>query len=344
MLRKLGFAAAVGLAAWGGGAALAGNDIVAVSWGGNTYAIDSATGAGVLLGASGFSQLNASAVGPDGTFYASSGLTTTSIISIDTNTGVGTLVTTTDVTSSRGMAFGTDGTLFVAEDNGFGSPDMLHTLDLGTGNKTPVGSMVFTGVQGLAVDPTSGRMYAWDVTAGLLSVNTITGEATDVNPNVGGDGNVQGLSFDAAGTLFGGRDSLFTIDLATGVTTLVGSGGYSDARGMDFLGGSGRLSIRLSGQCPGQVTLTWSNATPGRPMGILFAASTGNFTIPGGVCAGTQTGLSSAGLQLVFTGNTGSNGSGQLSATAGTSACRRFVQMVVADGSPCATSNVAQIP
>lgn len=48
-------------------------------------------------------------------------------------------------------------------------------------------------------------------------------------------------------------------------------------------------SLRLSGACPGRVTVAWAGATPSRPMGILFAASTGNFVIPGGVCAGTQT-------------------------------------------------------
>ncbi len=106
----------------------------------------------------------------------------------------------------------------------------------------------------------------------------------------------------------------------------------------------GGPALRISGSCPGRVTVSWANATPSRPMGILFSSNTGSFVIPGGVCAGTQTGLSSSGLQVVFTGNTGPNGSGQVSANAGTPACRRYLQMVVADGSPCSTSNVVQIP
>ncbi len=108
--------------------------------------------------------------------------------------------------------------------------------------------------------------------------------------------------------------------------------------------GAAGTTLRISGRCPGQVTAAWSNATPSRPMGIVLAAGTGNFVIPGGVCGGTQLGLNNVGIQLVFTGNTGPNGSGQVSANAGTAACRKYLQMVVADGSPCSTSNVVQIP
>ncbi|GEM_PF-2680027 len=107
--------------------------------------------------------------------------------------------------------------------------------------------------------------------------------------------------------------------------------------------GGGGVSMRLSGQCPGTITVAWANATPNKQMGILFANSTGSYTIPGGPCGGTTLGLSSSGLQLVNTIGTGS-GSGQVNGRAGTAACRKFLQLVVRDGSPCTTSNVVQIP
>ncbi len=106
----------------------------------------------------------------------------------------------------------------------------------------------------------------------------------------------------------------------------------------------GGPTLRISGDCPGRVTVAWANATPSRPMGIALANSTGSYTLPGGICAGTQLGLSSSGLQLVYSGNTGANGSGQVSSNAGTGACRKYLQMIVVDGSPCTTSNVVQIP
>ena len=106
--------------------------------------------------------------------------------------------------------------------------------------------------------------------------------------------------------------------------------------------GAGGFTLGLTGSCPGTLTIRWSNATPSSTMGIVFANSTGNYTIPGGPCGGTTLGLGSAGLQLVRTLSTGS-GSGQVNGNAGTAACGHYLQLVVVDGSPCSTSNTAQI-
>ncbi len=101
--------------------------------------------------------------------------------------------------------------------------------------------------------------------------------------------------------------------------------------------------LRLGGQCPGTINVAWSNATPSRQMGILFARNTGSYVVPGGPCAGTTLGLGTNQLQLVNTVGTG-NGSGNVNGRAGTGACGGYIQLVVVDGNPCATSNVAQLP
>lgn len=103
---------------------------------------------------------------------------------------------------------------------------------------------------------------------------------------------------------------------------------------------SGRYSLSLSGQCPGTVTLRWSGATPNRQQGIVFGNSQGSTTIPGGVCQGTVLGIQGQ-VRLINVIGTGS-GSGSTSGPAGTSACRRYLQLVEAPS--CNTSNVAQIP
>ncbi|MCL4198027.1 MAG: hypothetical protein KJZ69_11110 [Phycisphaerales bacterium] len=103
-------------------------------------------------------------------------------------------------------------------------------------------------------------------------------------------------------------------------------------------------TLRLSGDCPGTITVAWSNAPANRQMGIVFASSQGNFTIPGGPCAGTQLGLGTQNLRLVNVVNTGSSGSGSVNGLAGSSACGGYLQLVIAEGNPCATSNVAQVP
>ncbi len=157
--------------------------------------------------------------------------------------------------------------------------------------------------------------------------------------------NANTTQFDSAGTGLG-EGGLPMIDRlwAFGADAVTGSSVGDDGYVTRITLGAGGLSLSITGACPGRVTVSWSNATPSRPMGIALANSTGNFTVPGGVCGGTQLGLSNSGLQLVYTGNTGAGGSGNVSSNAGTAACRKFLQMVVADGSPCETSNVVQIP
>jgi hypothetical protein len=165
------------------------------------------------------------------------------IVVINPFTGVaGTLVTTSPpLTSVRGLAATPSGVLYAIQDGGLTSvADRLHTIDIGTGATTLIGTTSHNGLQGLAADP-AGTLYAWDVGpgtgigVGLVTVDAATGATTDVNPAVGNAVDVQTLATSPAGVLFGGRASLFTIDWTTGVATLVGSGGYTDLRGMDFV-------------------------------------------------------------------------------------------------------------
>ncbi len=105
----------------------------------------------------------------------------------------------------------------------------------------------------------------------------------------------------------------------------------------------GGPSLRVTGECPGRVTVAWGGATPNRPMAIVYANNTGSFVVPGGPCAGTQLGLGTSGIQVAFQGGTGS-GSGQVNSNVGTGVCGHYIQMVVVSGSPCETSNVVQLP
>jgi len=123
-----------------------------------------------------------------------------------------------------------------------------------------------------------------------------------------------------------------------------GDGATLMANALEYVaGGAGGFRLTLRGDCPGTVTLEWSGATPSSPMGIVFASNEGNVIIPSGPCAGTQLGLGTQNLRLYAQVNSGS-GSGSINGTAGTAACGGFVQLVVVDGSPCTTSNVAQVP
>ncbi|MCL4198611.1 MAG: hypothetical protein KJZ69_14080 [Phycisphaerales bacterium] len=114
------------------------------------------------------------------------------------------------------------------------------------------------------------------------------------------------------------------------------------------LAGAGDLTLEVSGDCPGRLTLRWSGAEPNRPMGIIFAERLGAFVLPAGYCQGTQLGINPAygrGRLLVVI-STRPAGSGSVVGTGSTLDCGGYLQSVVKSGNglPCVTSNVAQVP
>ncbi|RJP37911.1 MAG: hypothetical protein C4547_05215 [Phycisphaerales bacterium] len=212
-----------------GGPGIAAEDILAESWAGNnSYAIDSQTGAGRLIGPNGTNSMNAASADSSGTVWAAGnggGLWT-----LDPDTGALTRKVGIGANSVRGMAFDSDDNLFVVQD---GSPDQLMRVDVNTGETTPIGGIGATGIQGACFGP-DGTLYAWDISRGLYTVDVNTGQGTDVNPNVGGSGNIQAIAFGPDGVMYGCREALFKIDHNTGEFAEIGGGGYTDVRGIAF--------------------------------------------------------------------------------------------------------------
>jgi len=146
---------------------------------------------------------------------------------------------TPDADSSRGLSFDANDQLFavINRNDGSGSPtidDDLYQFDLANETTTLIGSLGFMSVQGLDISPT-GAFYVWDVGAGLLTVDPMTGAATDVNPTIGGTGAIQSIVFAPDGRLFGARENLFSIDPTTGSFTQIGSGSDYDIRGIEWV-------------------------------------------------------------------------------------------------------------
>jgi len=245
------------------------------------------------------------------------------------------------------------------------------TADSGAVTITEIG-MVSSTAQGtpvrLRVWQRTGSYVGFDGSADGWSVvdqvdATSVGNATPTpfvlnNPITLDQGQVTGFLFEGeiggvryTGTGGGGHQTTFSdsnitlfSDVARGGPPFSGSrffprtfSGY-----IEYTPGGGGYRISLAGDCPGVLTINWSNATPNRQQGVVFASSQGNFVIPGGICQGTQLGLSSQNLRLVNTIGTGSEGSGSVNGRAGTSACGGFIQFVEAPS--CNTSNVVQIP
>ncbi|HEX5051275.1 MAG TPA: hypothetical protein VFZ65_05850 [Planctomycetota bacterium] len=218
------------------------NDMIGVSFGGASYALSSATGTGALLGSSGLSGLNSMARIGSAIYSVTNG-GVLALIDPVTGAGIPLVATSPSLNSVRGLATDPNGVLYAVQDGGSTTiPDILYIIDPSTGNATLIGATApYSGLQGLAFDA-AGTLYAWDVGTGngigqgLVVVDPTTGSAFDVNPAVGNAVDVQCLAVSPGGTLYGARSSLYTIDGLTGVATLVGSGGYTDLRGVEFTG------------------------------------------------------------------------------------------------------------
>ena len=210
--------------------------LVGCSQGGSLFRIDPTTGVGSVIGPIGVIGTNSMAKDANGAIYSAD---TLKLIRIDPQTGAGTvaraLQTATDI---RGLAFSPAGVLYAIRNGGdpgaVDVPDDLVTIDTGTGAVTLVGSTGLSSLQALEFAP-NGTLYAWDLGDGLVVVNPSTGAGGIVNPTYKPSADIQGLAFGPNCVLFGARDALYTINQSTGVETLVGSGGYTDVRGIEFV-------------------------------------------------------------------------------------------------------------
>lgn len=102
------------------------------------------------------------------------------------------------------------------------------------------------------------------------------------------------------------------------------------------------LVISIEGECPGILSLHWNGAVPNRNAGIAYSRVPGRWTMPGGgPCGGTTLGIKNPILVTIV--QTGDDGRGHIDGYVPPGLCSIYLQMVVADGYPCQTSNVVQI-
>lgn len=150
----------------------------------------------------------------------------------------------------------------------------LLRIDRLTGAGTVVGPLGIGVVPALAVDPTTGTMYAGTGagTALLFRVDPATATATFVGDTGLGFAAIGSLDFRADGTLFAavnivgdggtGSDFLATIDKATGRATLVGPFGSCGAFSCTLEGMEG-IAFDASGRLWGTLSARGGAGTPG---------------------------------------------------------------------------------
>lgn len=190
----------------------------------------------------------------DGTLFGSTGGGTANIISIDPTDCSETLIGQHAAGAVNGLEFVGD-TLYgayFATPNGAGPPlTYLVTVDLNDGTLTNVGEITgFTPVRGLAYDTATQTLYAvggplqaLGTGDALLSIDLGTGQPTAI----GSTGlPLASLEFGPDGVLYAGADGpqptgptggapLYSLDVATGNSTLIGVTGASGLSGLAFV-------------------------------------------------------------------------------------------------------------
>jgi uncharacterized protein (TIGR03382 family) len=135
----------------------------------------------------------------------------------------------------------------------------LITINPTTGSASVVGPLGVVQIPSLAVDPLTGIIYAGGG-GGLPDIFTVdpaTGAATFVGDTGLGIAAVEGLDFNAAGTLYAsvniaggggtGADHLAIINKATGAATVVGPYGSCTGVTIPSAGGTGEASCTIEG-------------------------------------------------------------------------------------------------
>lgn len=227
------------------------------------------------------------------------------------------------------------------------SDNYLYEVDVNTGAATRIGYDGLASFTNLGYDSDHDIMYLTNSGAdSFYTIDRSTGTASLIGP-LQTSTNPNSLAYDRDnGVLYmadNSTDNFYKMNVNTGEAIVIGSMGSGNILGLAYLPAeSSGPTLRVTGPCPGTVTVAWSDVTPSSTMGIVFASNTGELVVPNGPCQGTTLGLGSRNIRLVNTINSGS-GSGQVNGNAGTAACGGYLQLVIIDARPCSTSNVAQI-
>jgi hypothetical protein len=162
-----------------------------------------------------------SSVATAGTMYTthSSG---SRLATIDTTTGAGAVIGPFGFGGVWGLSFSPDGTLYVA------TGGQLATVNLATGAATRFGA---SNAMNILQFSSSGTLYGASLFGGnIFQLDPVTGDATLIGtPGALGFTAIMDLAMDSHGTMYAIADPpnppnpsrLYTIDLATGIGTLV---------------------------------------------------------------------------------------------------------------------------
>lgn len=201
--------------------------------------IDTITGAGTIIGSTGFSESTGTAFGIDGTLYGIvdarsgvPGVADSKLARFNKTTGAATVIGTGTGITGEALAIeiGADGKAYT-----IGWDDNLYSLNLSTGLASLIGPM-FGGVDDPALNimdlafDRNGALWATDNEM-LWTTNLSTGAATFQTNIVGVSGPIMGIAFDANDNLFATTflpPFFMAVDTESGAATLIATVNVGD--------------------------------------------------------------------------------------------------------------------
>jgi hypothetical protein len=205
-----------------------------VAWDtGNLYSVSPANASLTLIGNTGLTRVDSLEFGPDGRLFATTNFSSvgnSQLYTINPATAAATPVGPMGVQQFEGaLAFAPDGTAYGAGQN---STD-LYTISTATGAATVIGNIGVRDVSGMLFR-SDGTLVAMEGTTGdnLYSINLSSFATANISalPSIGGVGGMTAIgntAYLATGLTSDGTNSLYTIDLFTGATSLIGTFGLS---------------------------------------------------------------------------------------------------------------------
>ncbi len=301
-------------------------------------------------------DVSGAAATPDGMLYLCNGAFTTKLYSATLGGGSPDYLVTIDKDMSA-LAYGR-GHLYGYSN--YATPKGIYEINPDTGVTTlALDVYTDTGFRFFALDynPVDDLFYGYTEygDSGLYSINIDTGEMLKLQGTIpASNGQGRGLAVGRNAvylTATRGDDEIpyFAYDISQGV------GGewvaftqpfpaYHSTGGAAYVTQAGHdIQLSIEGECPGFVQITTISGTAFGDVALVYAYGEGSFTIPGGVCAGTELGLNGT-VKLATVLMADSDGVASLVRELPASICGGEIVVQAIDLSTCAASNVVPTP
>ncbi len=189
--------------------------------------IDKSTGAGSLIGISGYSDITSISIRPSDNiiFGITAGSVTSRLFRINSTLGDAYPYLDIPISGVRAIAFDTNNDLYCAVPSGF-----LYKYNIQTNDTQFVGNTSISNLYAIAINPINGQMWGVSVNNKIFKINK--NNATSVQIGVPGFSITPSITFNYQGKLYGtsGIGASFGIliqyDTSTGAATQIGSTGY----------------------------------------------------------------------------------------------------------------------